>query len=509
MSNGVGLQRPLTNDSGLYRHNTYAVGRSLGDLQNYFTQWANFDDSRQDDPAQSFRIDLVYPMENSYINIFDATGAAPTTRANWDTSEILAKRVLETGINFTNEQIEQQQAGQLLARGAYDSAAPAQESILMRAIGKSIVQFGNDVEKVHLRNAMATTSQVIHATGFGTATGNRTLEEIATDSLDYMGAAGPFIPRILMIPPGMRTPLVGTRIRDYEGSPGSLRYLEGPEGFASPTQVGQTMMGLTIVTNKNVVPITYSAKTANTLTISRAASGSNPRVVSIASHHTANQTVTLGEAFSFTGADGNTYNVVLQDTLATRGGLVTGQLDTPAALTLASTNDPTTTVPQDFLISDPIPEAALPTYTVDSSGTNRTTLTPIAGNAGGSFYNCPIFVPGAYTIFRKNFQHGRVLDQINGIGASNPSSPIYNFGYQAVEAVDQMSQARSVSLAMAKFGGYMLDGQAHENASSRDPKDIYFRHNFIGTTIHRNNMARLLVPASVISSGFNQAPVLY
>ena len=506
MSNGVGLQRPLTNDSGLYRHNTYAVGRSLGDLQNYFTQWANFDDSRQNDPAQSFRIDLVYPMVNSYVNAFDATASAPTINADWDTSEILAKRVLETGINFTNEQIEQQQAGQLLARGAYDSASPAEETILMRAIGKSIVQFGNDVEKVHLRNAMATTSQIIHATGFGTATGNRTLEEIATDSLDYMGSAGPFIPRVLMIPPGMRTPLVGTRIRDYEGSPGSIRYLEGPEGFASPTQVGQTMMGLTIVTNKNVVPISYSAKTANTLTITKA-STANPRIVSIGNSHTAIQTVTLGEAFTFTGEDGNTYNVILQDTVSPRGGLVTGQLDTPTQFDLAAQASGTNSSTRDFLISDPIPDAALPDFVVTTS--SRTTLTPIAGNAGGTFYNCPIFVPGAYTIFRKNFQHGRVLDQINGIGASNPSSPIYNFGYQAVEAVDQMTQARSVSLAMAKFGGYMLDGQAHENASSRDPKDIYFRHNFIGTTIHRNNMARLLVPASVISSGFNQAPVLY
>ena len=505
MANTVGLQRPRLDDSGLYRYNTYGVDRSITELQNYFTQWARFDDSRADDPSLSFRIDLIYPGSYNYVNAFSATGSAPTTRVNWDTEEILANRVIEGGIDYTNLQIEAQQAGVALPRGPYDAPSAQAESLITRATGKAIVALGNQVERIHLRNAMATTSQVIHATGFGTSTGHKTLEEIATDSLAYMGAAGAVVPRILMIPPSMLTPLVGTRIRDYEGSQGSIRFLEGPDGFANPSLVGLSMMGLTIVVSENIETITYSAKTANTLTITKART-SNPRRVSIGNIHTGAQTVTLGEAFTFTGSNGRVYTVVLQDT-ATTGGLATGVTSAVSTQSIDAQTSGTESSDVEFIISDPLPDDALPAHDLTDSA--RLDLTPVAGNAGGTFYNCPIFVPGAYTIFRKNYQSGRILDYLAGVRAGDNASPILEFGYNLTPVFDTISQTQAISQAMTKFGGYILDGQTHENATSRDPKDIYLRHNFIGTTTHRNNMARLLVPSSAVDTSFNRAPNTY
>ena len=508
MANTIGLQRPRLSDDGLYRYNTYGVDRSITELQNYFTQWSRFDDSRADDASLSFRIDLIYPGSYNYVNAYSASGtsSATTTRVNWDTEEILANRVLETGIDYTDLQIEAQQSGVALPRGRYDAPSAQAESLITRATGKAIVELGNQVERIHLRNAMATTSQVIHATGFGTSTGHKTLEEIATDSLAYMGAAGAVVPRILMIPRSMLTPLVGTRIRDYEGSPGSIRFLEGQEGFANPSLVGLSMMGLTIVTSDNIETITYTAKAANTLFISKSAT-SNPRRVSIGNLHTGDQTVTLGEAFTFTGSNGKVYNVVLQDTAAT-GGLTDGVTSTPNSVTLAmQTSGTETGALMEFIISDPLPDDALPA--ADQTAGSTIGLTPIAGNAGGTFYNCPIFVPGAYTIFRKNYQSGRVLDYLAGTRAGQGDSPILEFGYGPTPVVDPVTQQQSISQAMAKFGGYILDGQTHERAMARDPKDLYLRHNFIGTTTHRNNMARLLVPTSAAATGFNIAPNIY
>ena len=507
MANTIGLQRPRLSDDGLYRYNTYGVDRSITELQNYFTQWARFDDSRADDASLSFRIDLIYPGSYSYVNAYGASGqsAAPTTRVNWDTEEILANRVIESGIDYTDLQIEAQQAGVSLSRGQFDAPSAQAESLITRATGKAIVDLGNQVERIHLRNAMATTSQIIHATGFGTSTGHKTLEEIATDSLAYMGAAGAVVPRILMIPRSMLTPLVGTRIRDYEGSPGSIRFLEGQEGFANPSLVGLSMMGLTIVTSDNIETITYTAKTANTLTISKATTA-NPRRVSIGNNHSGDQMVTLGEAFTFTGSNGKVYNVVLQDT-ATTGGLTDGVTSSPDTQDIPMQVSGSAVGTAEFIISDPLPDDALPTHTIVHG--ERLTLTPIAGNAGGTFYNCPIFVPGAYTIFRKNYQSGRVLDYLAGVSAGQGDSPILEFGYGPTPVVDPVTQQQSISQAMAKFGGYILDGQTHERAMARDPKDLYLRHNFIGTTTHRNNMARLLVPASAAATGFNIAPNIY